>query len=108
MSNAPTALEIAQLELGESMVPYPDEFLEDYSPGAAFLFLRQCAMVALKIATGAAASLMDEGEETQPIASEVLNGAAACVAGATHMLVALGVLPPEAEDALTGASDATT
>jgi hypothetical protein len=95
-----TALESAQAELSESMVPYPDDFLTDYSPQAALLFLRQCSMVALQMMTAGAVSLGADADETQPVVSEVLNGVSACVAGSTHALVALGVLPVEAEEAL--------
>lgn len=97
-----TLLEVAQDELADSMAPFPEDFMETYSPPAAFLFLRQCAMVALKIATGAAASLAGEADETEPVAVEVLNGIAMCVAGATHALVSLDVLPREAEEAMAG------
>lgn len=99
----PTALELAQAELGESMAPWPDDFMTDYSPQAASLFLRQCAMVALQMATAATASLAEAPDEAEPVASEVLNGIAMAVAGSTHALVALGVLPSEAEAAMEGA-----
>jgi hypothetical protein len=99
-----TALEAAQAELSESMVPYPDDFLTEYSPQAALLFVRQCSMVALQMVTGAAASLETSPDEDQPVVAEVMNGVAACIAGSTHALVALGVLPVEAEEALTNVS----
>ena len=98
-----TALETAQDELARSMMPHPDEFMEDYSPQAALLFLRQVAMSTGKICTAAAISLNADEDETVPAATEVLNGVAACVVGSTHSLVALGVLPPEAEEALANA-----
>lgn len=101
-----TPLEMAQAELSDAMVPWPDDYLDDLTPPAAFLVLRQAALVCLKVATGAAASLVDEGSETQPVADEVLNGIAAAVAGSTHALVALGVLPQEAEVALEGNDNA--
>lgn len=95
-----TALETAQDELAKSMMPHPDEFMEDYSPQAALLFGRQVAMSCLRICTAAAASLNAAEDEEVPTATEVLNGCAAGVVGFTHALVALGVLPLEAEEAL--------
>ena len=100
MSVEPTSVDLAMAELAESMIPHPDQFLEDYSPPAALLFGRQVAMVCLKIAAGAAASLDVDRDEEQPVLSKVLNGVAAAVAGFTHALVALEVLPVEAEEAL--------
>ena len=95
-----TALETAQDELAKSMMPHPDEFMEDYSPQAALLFLRQVAMSSLRTCTAASASLGADEDEEVPAATEVLNGVAAAVVGSTHALVALGVLPLEAEEAL--------
>ena len=95
-----TALETAQDELGQTMMPHPDEFMEDYSPQAALLFGRQVAMSCLRICTAAAGSLEAAPDEEVPAATEVLNGVAAGVVGFTHALVALGVLPVEAEEAL--------
>lgn len=100
-----TALETAQDELAKSMMPHPDEFMEDYSPQAALLFGRQVAMSCLRICTTAAASLNVADGDEEPTSTEVLNGVAAGVVGFTHALVALGVLPVEAEEGLvSGAS----
>ena len=95
-----TALETAQDELAKSMMPHPDEFMEDYSPQAALLFLRQVSMSTLRVATAASASMQGDEDEEVPTITEVLNGVAAAVVGSTHALVALGVLPVEAEEAL--------
>ena len=95
------ALEVAQEELGNTMMPHPDEFMEDYSPQAALLFGRQVAMSCLRISIAAARSLEVADTEEVPTATEVLNGVSAAVVGFTHALVALGVLPQEAEDAFT-------
>ena len=73
----PTALELAQAELSEAMTPWPDEFMNDYSPQAGLLFARQVSMCLLKMVTDAAASLGADGEE--PTFPEVLNGVAAMV-----------------------------
>lgn len=94
-----TALELAQEELAESYVPHPDEFLRDYTPQAALLFVRQCAMVLGTMLVDAAMSLDDGTDDAAPVVNEVLAGGAAVLMGATHALVALGVLPPEAEEA---------
>jgi hypothetical protein len=95
-----TALEQAQAELADSFTPHPDEFMDAYSPQAALLFLRQVSMACLKVVTGAAASINGGEDEEQPTLNEVLNGVSAAVAGSTHALVALEVLPIEAEEAL--------
>ena len=99
----PTPLELAQTELAESMVPWPDDFMMEYTPQAGLLFGRQVSMCLMQMVADAAASLVEEGEETEPVANEVMNGVAAAIAGLTHALVALGVLPEEAEEALTSA-----
>jgi len=95
-----TALEQAQEELAASMVPWPDDFMGDYTPQAGLLFGRQVAMCLLGMVTDAAASLGSDPAEEEPVVMEALNGVAAAVAGFTHALVALGVLPAEAEEAL--------
>jgi hypothetical protein len=103
-----TALEAAQGELRDAMVPLPSDYLEDLSPQAATLLCWEAAKSLLTILTAAATSLGGDPSEPQPVVSEVLNGAAASLAGLTHVLVALGVLPQEAEDAMvvgTGAAD---
>lgn len=93
-------LDTVQSELSEKMVPWPDDYVEDLSPPATLFLLRQMAMAALKVATGAVLSLKEDGDEENPTLTEVMNGVAAAVAGATHACVALGVLPIEAEDAM--------
>ena len=95
-----TALETVQAELSAAMVPWPDDYVEDLSPQAALFLLRQLAMATAKVVLGAALSLEDDPEDDAGVIDEVNNGVAACVAGATHALVALEVLPPEAESAL--------
>ena len=118
-----TPLETAQAELAESKTPFPDLFMFDYTPQAGLLFGRQVAMCLLKMVTDAAASLtyaspevlavdaaddnavmgaLDSArDEEQPVVSEILNGVAMAVAGLTHSLVAIGLLPAEAEEALS-------
>ena len=107
MTEPLSPLDLALAELADSFVPHPDDFLESYTPQAAFLFGRQVAMKCLEIATGAAISLGVESDEEVPTVTEVLNGVSMAVAGLTHALVALGVLPPEAEEALTVGKDAS-
>ena len=95
-----TALEQAQAELSDAMVPMPADYMDDLTPQAGLLLGFELAKFCLTMVTDAAASLgVPDGEE-QPTISEVLNGVSAMVAGACHALVALGVLPQAAEDAL--------
>jgi hypothetical protein len=60
-------------------------------------------MCLLTMVTDAAASLGSDGEDSVTTLHEVLNGVASMVAGATHALVAIEVLPKEAEEALINA-----
>jgi hypothetical protein len=90
-------LAAAQAELGDKMVPWPDDFLEDLSPHAALLTLRQTAMATLKVVTGAVLSLQADPTDDGGPLTEVVNGVMAAVAGSTHSCVALGMLPLEAE-----------
>lgn len=95
-----TALEQAQDELANSMIPHPDIFLEDYTPQAALLFARQVAMATTKICMTWVRDTSTDLSEESPAANGMMNGCAAGVVGFTHALVALGVLPLEAEEAL--------
>lgn len=95
-----SALELAQEELASYMGPWPDEFMPDYTPQAGLLFARQVAMCCLTMVTDAAASLAGEAGDDEAVLHDVLNGVSAAVAGFTVALVALGVLPPEAEEAM--------
>ena len=97
----PSPLETVQAELAKLHFPWPADFLPDATPQAALEYARQLASVLLGMVTDAAASLAGPADEEQPTVSEVLNGVAMMVAGATHALVALGVLPVEAEEALS-------
>lgn len=90
----------AQAELSDATMPVPGDFLEDLSPQAAGLWCWEAAKSLLTIVTAAATSLGADPSEEQPSVHEVLNGAAASLAGLTHMLVVLDVLPPEAEQAM--------
>ena len=99
---ADSALEAVQDELAKLLWPWPDDYVEEGTPPAVLFYGRQFAMAALKVVTGAAASLADEDDgEPGPLA-EVLNGVSMAVVGFTHALVALEVLPPEAEEAMAG------
>jgi hypothetical protein len=100
MTGTQTPLQAVQAELAAAMYPWPDDVMDDLTPQAGLVVLRQTAMQCLRMVTDAAGSLAADGNEEQPTISEVLNGVAAAVAGATHALVALGVLPAEAEQAL--------
>jgi hypothetical protein len=116
-------LEAVKAELAKLHFPWPADFLPDATPQAGIEYGRQVASVLLGMVTDAAASLAGpavvlkstdglakavgpaeldtRGDEDQPVVSEVLNGVAMMVVGATHALVALGVLPVEAEEALS-------
>ena len=99
-----TLKESGQVELRKLGVPLPSEFMVDLSPIAALLFLQDTAEGALRCLTDAVARDNEDGAEVQPVVSEVLNGMTAALAGTIHALVALEVLPPEAEAAMTDAA----
>jgi hypothetical protein len=92
-----------QVELSKLGVPMPQDFMTDLSPVAALLFLQSCAEATLSVVTGASVADDDPKDEVNPTISEVLNGISAALAGSVHALVALEVLPPEAEEAMTAA-----
>ena len=98
------ALENVQAELSAAMVPFPDEYVESLTPGAVLFLLRQMSMAALGVVAGASASIAEEAGDDTPALNEVLNGVSMAVAGSTHALVALELLPAEAEAALEGGS----
>ena len=100
MTDITGPLDQAQAELAVSGIPHPETFLKSYSPPAAFLFIRQCSLVLGEMVVDAAITTGKEDGDDQPVVTEVLNSVAQCIAGATHALVALGVLPTEAEEAL--------
>lgn len=95
-----TYLAQAQSELADGAMPIPADFIEELSPQAATLWCWEAAKSLLTVLTAAATSLVAGDDEHQPTVTEVLNGAAASLAGLTHILVALQVLPPEAEEAM--------
>ena len=96
-------MQSAQVELSKLGVPMPNDFMTDLSPIAALLFLQSCAEATLSVVTGATAADDDLKGEVNPTISEVLNGISAALAGSVHALVALEVLPPEAEAAMVAA-----
>ncbi|WP_343576708.1 hypothetical protein [Mycobacterium sp.] len=100
MSGPVDPLAAAQAELSAAMVPWPDDYVEDLTPPAALLVLRQMAMATLKVVAGATISLGEDSDEPQPTVDQVLNGVAAAIVGSTSALVALGALPAAALDAL--------
>lgn len=97
---AQTPLESVQAELASAMIPWPEDYLTDLSPGAMLLLLRQMSMATMKALTGAALSLGEPADEHNDTVADCCNGVAAAIVGATHALVALEILPPEAEQAL--------
>lgn len=90
-------------ELATAMVPMPDDYLEDLSPPAAVLVLRQMAMATAKVVLGATLSLGEDEAGPDGALGELLRGVMSAVAGATHACVALDLLPPEAETELEAA-----
>ena len=94
----------AEVELSKLGVPMPQDFMSDLSPVAALLFLQACSEATLSVVTGATAADDDPKDEVNPTISEVRNGISAALAGSVHALVALEVLPPEAEAAMVAAS----
>lgn len=93
----------AAAELASAMVPMPDDFVEDLSPPAALLFLRQTTMAIAKVVVGATISLSEDPDEADGPLGEVMRGVMAAVAGTTHACVALDILPQAAEDELEAA-----
>lgn len=98
-----TTYDAASAELSAAMVPMPDDFVEDLSPPAALLFLRQCTMAIAKVVVGATISLSEDPDEADGPLGEVMRGVMAAVAGTTHACVAIGLLPQAAEDELEAA-----
>lgn len=95
-----SGLERVQAELAEGMAPLPELWAYDYSPQAALLYAWELAKTVMSMQTAGAQALAGDTDELQPVVTEVLNGVAAALAGYTHALVALEVLPPEAEEAI--------
>jgi len=89
-----------QAELSGAMIPWPDDYMDELSPPACLLLLRQVAMATLKAIAGGSVFLDEEPDEDSGVLGEILNGVGAAIAGATHACVALELLPPEAEQAL--------
>ena len=107
MTGEPTSTAIyhaAADELASAMVPMPDDYVEDLSPHAAILLLRQMSMVTAKVALGATVSLQEDDSEPDGALGDVLRGVMGAVAGATHACVALGIFPAEAETELEEAA----
>jgi hypothetical protein len=101
-----TALQQCQSELADASAPSPSWMEEDLLPAAALYYTWEVNKVALTIATAAMASLGDDVDIDDPTVHNVLNGVSAAVAGLTVALVALDVLPKEAEEAITSGKPA--
>jgi hypothetical protein len=95
-----TLLEDVKQELADHMIPHPDWIDKELGPEAALFYAYQVAEVIMPIAVAACVSLNVDPNEEQPVLSELLNGCAAAYVGYAHALVALAVLPPEAEEAI--------
>lgn len=96
-----TPLEACQAELVDAKVPTPDFLGEDLTPPTILYWCFEAAKIALTAVTAGAASLTEAQDEEQPVMTEVLNGVTFALAGYTHALVALDVLPKQAEEAIS-------
>ena len=99
-------LESTKAELARSGAPVPQDFVEDWSPHAGLFYGWQTARALLTVVEGASIQETDDPDIDPAIYEEVINGVAQAVAGFTHALVALDVLPAEAEQAISGAATA--
>lgn len=102
-----TPLEAAKVELMKLGVPMPQDWMQHLSPVSALLVLQNVCEAAVTVMSGAFADPSNELDPDSPVAAEVLNGVTAGLAGSVHALVALEVLPKEAEEALSVASEVT-
>lgn len=98
---ASPALEAARMELFRLGVMTPGDLLEETSPAAALLFAFDTARAVIAVLGGAVGAAGEADTEATEILSRALNGASAALAGYTHSLVELRVLPTEAEEAIT-------
>lgn len=105
MSDTQPTLDQVQGELAKLAVPAPSEWMEDLTPPAALLYMKAVAESAMTIVAGAVKDAPPEGEDADDLAAALVSGCAMALAGATHALVALGVLPEAAEEALEQANN---
>jgi hypothetical protein len=84
-------------------VPTPSDWLPDFPLPSALFILSEVARGVMESAVVFFGEMNDAGDEVDDTAAEVMNAVAQCMAGATHALVSLELLPPEAEEAMTAA-----
>jgi hypothetical protein len=95
-----STLKDAEDELAKAKLPLPAFLEEDVSPPTALYWLWEAAKTGVVIIRAFAENLQLDTSEEQPVLTEAMNGCLAALVGYTHTLVALEVLPPEAEEAL--------
>lgn len=96
--------EAALQDLVKRGVPTPTDFMPDLEFFSGLYFLREVATGAVARGVVFFAELDQGGDEVDETAAEVLGSLSEALQYATHALVALGLLPQEAEDALSEAT----
>ena len=85
-------------------VPTPSDWLPDFPLPSALFILGEVVRGVYESAVIFFGEMDSEGDEVDDTAAEVMNGLAAALAGSTHALVAMELLPPEAEQAMEEAA----
>jgi hypothetical protein len=85
-------------------VPVPSNWVPDFPLPSALFILSEVARGVMESAVVFFGEMDQAGDEVDDKAAEVLNALSSCMAGATMALVALDLLPQEAEDAMTEAA----
>jgi hypothetical protein len=99
-----TPRDAALAELTNKGMPAPSEFMPDFDLPPALFILREVVQGAMESAVIFFGKMAESGDEVSDTAAEVFNAIAQCMAGATHALVALEMLPQAAEDAMMEAA----
>lgn len=98
-----TPKDAALAQLVNFGVPTPTDFVPHMELPSALFFMRDLATAIQERAVVFFGEMAQVGDEVDDMAALVFNGVSACMAGSTHALVALGMLPQEAEDGMTEA-----
>jgi hypothetical protein len=86
-------------------VPVPSEWVPDFPLPSALFILKEVADGVLQSAVVFFGEMAQEGDEVDDVAAEVMNAVSTALAGSVVALVALGLLPQEAEDAMMEAQN---